>query len=389
MPNYDLFYSPVVGPMDIIIMGSKGFETEEATDILDVLHNLELAAMTGLMTTTMITVTLMTLILTLHKKCRDLKRFVKEYMKNYYRILFECYDVYVDQEDLRTRQWTVRIMWCSICISVYIVIHGILLNLMSVDSVVKIEPPVVDQLSDLFLKVFSHVEPIIIKSLYFYPAFRNDQKFARLKRRVKKENLLDVGKLGPLGLQQRLLSGVVSGKEVMTLSMYMERCVRPVLCLADYNGMNQIHLSKSIHSGMLTTFYNKNIDPRLRTLLDYRIRSFIETRQTEHEVRILSLGIIQGLDNTPLSLNVTMCIENDAFKDEKTLPPPTPWRALRTTLMLFFIGFYLSVIAFCLENGFLMTQTRHSSRQTISIAPPSTLNVFLAERYRTPSSKKI
>lgn len=379
MPNYDLFYSPAVGPMDILILGSKGNVTLRTADILDVLQNLEIVAMVELITITIITVTLMTLIITIETKSKRLKKFLKKFIKHYYRLLWKCFDIYVDQEDLRTRQWTVKIMWSTICISVFVVVHGLLLNLLSVDSVVTIKPPVINTLRDLFSEDFKHVDPLVLTSLYFYPELMNsnNKRLGKLRSRVKKENCLDLGNLGLSELFKRFEGAAVTGDEVILLSMFMESMGRTPFCFLNYKMTTTLHRSKSIQTGILTTFYNKNIDSRLRLLLDYRIRNYLEFSQVAKDVEHVTLGVLNSNDAGPLSLNITKCMQLEVDKEETCLPPPISWRSLRSTLNLFVFGISVSAFVYSFEKSFkrISQQKRTSNR-------PNAFIVFLTEQYR-------
>lgn len=230
--------------------------------------------------------------------------------------------------------------------SVFIVIHGLLLNLMSVDSVVTIKPPVINELGDLFTEDFQHVNPVVMTTMYYYPILmnpKNQHKFGALRERIKPDGLFDFG-VSPIELlAQRLKNAATKSKEVVFISVFFLSQLRPFFCFGGHEALrNNLHLSESVHSGILSTFYNENIDPRLRALINYRIRNYLEFAQARVNMEVFSSAILSDLpQDDPIEIMKCIRYVTEVHLDEP--PGSTPLTAFYKTLKWFISGIIASM----------------------------------------------
>lgn len=132
----------------------------------------------------------------------------------------------------------------------------------------------------------------------------------------------------------------------------------PVLCLIDNSAREKLHISQSIHSGVLTTFSYQNIDVRLRALIEYRIRNFVELNQIKRDALEMFTGVYHDEIPFPISLNASKCIFGDAEPEYHDPPLATKLSTLNKTFKLFWLGFPLSASVIGVEKLKLVSITK-------------------------------
>ncbi|KAI1293760.1 hypothetical protein HDE_06501 [Halotydeus destructor] len=197
----------------------------------------------------------------------------------------------IGQESLSCSKWKPRVLWLHTCVAIFIAVFGIILNLMSSDSIVIRDPPRIDSIDDMFIEPFSSFKVYMYKTTTFYNYMRNAPPgsamaavFKRASDRSNCSRLIDCGEIefrtDPQG-SLKLLSfydELVASRDhaLFTADMIMDQAMAPSACRFRPELVNTTYTSIGhVSSEILTFMARKGIDREVETYLNFRIQTSV------------------------------------------------------------------------------------------------------------------
>lgn len=216
---------------------------------------------------------------------------VKQSKKNRIRVvlirlrntIWDIMGLVVDQENFEAGTWSARIIWSSFNIVCFVLIFGYFWNLMSTEQSVEKKPPVVNSLQDLLYdKRFSHMYPLIFKTLFLYnvlatvpPSSDEGKLFQRILSTNKSIFEFDPSKKESTEASvQVMMADAVSGKSAF-LSMAWALEIYVLLLpktIDDFDPKILVlnNAKQTFLRGLLSIFYSKQINPHMRVYIEHR-----------------------------------------------------------------------------------------------------------------------
>lgn len=149
----------------------------DVTDCVNHLNRLVYLAISLILHYAVIMITIISV--TGNSESRSLKPVAQTYGIEWWHI----YSLFVDQEGNKSSKDSKRIIWFFICFGVFVVIHGVLLNLMSTDLVAEKKSENLDYLKDLLDNpIYKYNKLGIIKDFFLYSFLMQSTKNRRLKQ---------------------------------------------------------------------------------------------------------------------------------------------------------------------------------------------------------------
>ena len=300
------------------------------------------------------------------------------YQKKLQLIICHILCLVLGQEQFSSRSTHARIVWFFICCSVFLIVSGYLLNLMSTEMVAEIPLPTLNTVEDLFSDTFKNVKVVLSDILPAYNYIHNSKAttLAALAQLIEKNNnSLDISKTSILTVDDTIVSrssqyisraldvieyqgsALVLEKLTKTRSVYMTQCqVHPQY-------IEKCHESATFAEGIISFPVNHHIDSNIKYYLDQAMKAIIEFGLKEY------LG--DKLSNT---LFLSMGMQTDTFQTIKCMNPvkeeqekvfQMKLESLEQVIKWCLIGTFIScVIQFLSLSSLIISKSKNIRKKT-------------------------
>ena len=146
-------------------MVSKGNTTYHSPDVMEAFYDVTSVCYASWATSCLI---MASLIAVVKFVASEENMNIRVYTIRISQVLWSSAETIVDQENLQLKRWPARIGWSVMCLTIFIVTHGFILNLIKTDLAVPMKPKVIDRIGDFFKPEFEHVMPGIFTTHWFF-----------------------------------------------------------------------------------------------------------------------------------------------------------------------------------------------------------------------------
>ncbi|KAI1285875.1 hypothetical protein HDE_11473 [Halotydeus destructor] len=165
---------PVLQPTGLMVISTKGISTIDTdNDILNVFTNITLNTLAFYLLSMFMVVTILASVES-YRRYREIPPKLKKMMSQWLAKAWHCVIIVVDQEGHAADMWTIRLIWYSCCLAVFVLVFGYLLNLIQTDGVVERPAKRIEHVHDLIHEPeFKDTHIMIITALHFYEYLRS------------------------------------------------------------------------------------------------------------------------------------------------------------------------------------------------------------------------
>ena len=142
---------------------SKGNMTKESPDFMEVFSVISVTCYMAFATVCV----MMSSVLAIESLVVKLPSNIWVYYGKMAKALWSLVRALIDQEYFLVKRWPSKFGWWVMCVAIFIVMHGYILNLVTTDIAVPIKPKVIDSLEDFYQPEFEHVVPGIFTTFWF------------------------------------------------------------------------------------------------------------------------------------------------------------------------------------------------------------------------------
>lgn len=203
------------------------------------------------------------------------------------KILWSIFETFVDQNTYNPTFMSNRFSWLFFIMAIFFAIVGVLLNLMATDQVAQIQAHRINSVDDLLSNEFDQYQPIIMKSLFVYNLLvtaKPESKNGRLYNRIMRNMSVGVIKFNgsdAFGMFNglSLFSDAVAGSNYnFAIAAFLYRnTFTPIFCRLGPKIVSGVYTSTdSFAEGILSFYFNKNIDFDLERYLRFQMMTFNE-----------------------------------------------------------------------------------------------------------------
>jgi hypothetical protein len=289
------FIGPVAMEADVVIISRKKYGEQVTREILAFLRDFDQNVYLYFMIVIVYFCVIYTTFSQIHySQSPDAEKNVAieiQIAKDFFDNIGNSRNMLMGQENFSPKSDIQRILVLFFAIALLFSVQGIFLNKLGADLVAKTSPYNIDSI-DYFVKNITHMKPIVIKKLYLLQVLKNSQKTEKLGKlwtlmeREEDETILDVDYRGydqiDIPTQQtrlfKILQEIEDSKKALFLPRQMTELALAVGCTIKPDNVSRLHLGKeSFAKGILTSIVSHGIDPRLRNIWDYFLRTVTET----------------------------------------------------------------------------------------------------------------
>ena len=212
---------------------------------------------------------------------------------NFVKALWSIFETAVDQENYRPKVVHTRSVWLFLSLSVFVFIFGYFLNLISVNQIADQPPILLEKLADFRKPEFQHVNPMMIKNLFYFDVLVRSEEGSDLHyvydRMVRTGNcsgsnaynaeFCNVLTLDEQGTKytSQALSRVLRGLSNIDFSMLANEIINyqlmTIFCLISPESRKNFMVSSRLMSGHLATMFSKKIPYPVYQLYSFRVTS--------------------------------------------------------------------------------------------------------------------
>lgn len=293
-----------------------------------------------------------TLIIMGHKirKNNKLTNYLIKYFKRILKHTWYIFGLVVDQASYCNAIHNSRILWVSVALATFVVMHGFMMNLVSTDLTVEISPPRISSIDDLSTPYFNSVGIHIYADSPEYAALRDapinstlNKLFRnRIEERDKSNVNVSIKFHETLGLLRvgkvvHILNTDAWNNAVKLLSC----CYKPI------NNMDLI-VSKSFVSSTLLSLFSTSADSKLKEYIEQRVMIVFEGNLMVQELKQYAIESFREL-GFEYDWNAMRCDKKLIEVFDNNLPIlqiPT----LYSTLKLCKVMIAISIVVLAFEN---------------------------------------
>lgn len=269
------------------------------------------------------------------------------------RTVWNIYMGLVDQENYNLlRSLSSILLWTHFMIAIFVLVFGFFCNCMSTDLVVQVEPPMINNVKDLFTETFSHVKPTLLRNQYLHAYLLSQPKstiYSELLDRVMHDKAawLDSGVLanGASGMASTLniIDSVERGQRALLAPLFLIDIVcLPLVCLKSKNF--EYHKSNQLFgSGTASAISSKGRDIRWKRYIEYGERVALESGWLLPTFSKLVDVLTEEQTGSEPTIDNRKCVEGFIEERDKVLPVLII-SACRRLLDITFYGFLTSAI---------------------------------------------
>jgi len=364
----ELRLASVVNQHDLHALVSTGNTTNQSPDVLDTFSYVNGICYMAFAASCIVLATVVTM--------GDVKSSnIRIYSLKLARVLWSSVETILDQENLAVIQLPSRIGWCVMCIAIYVLVHGYVLNLVSTDIAVPIKPRVIDAIDDFFEPEFKHVQPAIFTTFWFLNRLVNepvDTKLGKLFQermlRVDEQNKCHTQEMSRCSIidlkfdsktlpddSMTFFKQIADGKKSLLTEKGMYEAVQQAACAIKPDMVKSLRLTEtSFAAGPIATVMRSDLPLAFRQYYAYRSRSlYLEAGLTVEIVRqaLREQGIAK-LGANPFDWRFEKCMVN-IFDDQPVNDGhdmiQLPLKSLRTLTKLTLVFYVISVCLLMVE----------------------------------------
>ncbi|KAI1285911.1 hypothetical protein HDE_11472 [Halotydeus destructor] len=288
-------FGPVALPTGLMVVTSKGVNTKiPDDDLMNVFKSLTLTSVTFMAFSVFIIVTFVAFAAT-YQQTRKMPPKLKKMIRQWRSAVSNLLMIIVDQENLKTKMWTIRFIWSTCCLAIFIIVFGYLLNLIQTDGVVVQPPKRVEVVRDLTHEPeFQDTHIMMISVLHFYQYLRRSGKetaagilFDRMSKTDKDglpanlhhTSFLDMRLSDPVISMESfafMTSDVAAGKSInkallIDVSMY-DLSIYQTACIIAADVISEDHRSKDfLVADYATMFFSTTADKHFVQLANRKL----------------------------------------------------------------------------------------------------------------------
>ncbi|KAI1287982.1 hypothetical protein HDE_09651 [Halotydeus destructor] len=307
---------PVMFPTALQATSRGKAPTRATADILDMLQDFHMEAWAAVVTCMYIGITMVTLV-TFWKRRNLLKSRLSEWTMEWLGMCWHFALTIVDQEILSPTIWAIRLVWLSCCVTIFLVVFGFLLGILSTDESVEIPSKKIETIHDLIHEPEFKDRPLMMfTSLAFYEHLIAPSKekgvsilHDRLNRTDKCEADVPLehcsfvetkpsDTAGTLKVMDLMYSkGGPKGSRVLLVDKYAwELVVRPTFCILAPGAFDNSHDSRDfILSDYGAYIYNKAADRHLLKRILYNFNIISEAHLLRANIAVLMKAIAASI----------------------------------------------------------------------------------------------
>ena len=268
------------------------------------------------------------------------------------------------QMSISPRRGVNRIVWMSLAIGLFVLIHGYVCNLIKVEKVAIMPKPEIEKIDNLLYdEEFAHHQISISKSLYFYGHLRlsKERKLRHLYERMLLNNdCSTIDRCSFIEFRRdpeffkavlnKVRSAILKADGALLLNSYFMRGGADTLCCTLFPELwSKVEESKQPFArDLLVWYYNRKLPMATKRYIDYQTRTKFEfglsALRAKQLTSIMVNSVTNGLRSTD-EWSVTSCLDN-VKDDQNSLPAPMDIHAIRSTLIA--LSWLVVVICSCL-----------------------------------------
>lgn len=286
------------------------------------------------------------------KCCYMEDTFLNSSCATWYKIFF----LMVDQEQFYPKSVSAMILALFASIFCFFSIHGILLNTISSDLVVNVNPPTIESLDDLLA---SSLQPVIIKKLFLYQLLKASPEGSKLEKLWLRTGATGTGifdvEISNAAESVPSMYELLEGLDNSTIALivpeiFMRMNFKPFMCMNfEKVSVNLNQGEESFAPGILTGLMSHKIHPYVDKVWRYIFTTIFETQfyigaiaQTMTNFRGLTFGDIKKYNS-----KVIQCIEKKKEDQQSGVVfNPLKLENLETLVKLYFFVSLLALIPF-------------------------------------------
>ncbi|KAI1294200.1 hypothetical protein HDE_06162 [Halotydeus destructor] len=318
LENEPVKHGDVITGADVHVYGRKGELIARNTDIFDVVKSFD-------------PVTLVYYFVLLHILCAVLVFAVSKFdtrwsWSTYRDTCWSYFTIVMGLDNCRNQSLSQRLLWLHLSFSVFFLVFGFFLNLVSTDSIAQIRPRTIDKFTDIFDLYFSDRTFHILKNAFFYNYLKHSPKgkpLAKLYNKLQSNSsncehwyecpVIVFGDLQDSNTVGDLVKFMTRCSHGRSAVLFPRQGVDQILalyaCRTFPEYMRGLHRSNEvITSGSLTSFHRHGLDERLVRYTSYRFKRFTEMNILRSMPRI-HLEEIAGTITTTTPNDYYKCID--------------------------------------------------------------------------------
>ncbi|KAI1300192.1 hypothetical protein HDE_03497 [Halotydeus destructor] len=283
---------PVVMPTELVIDSALSADRQLEADLMDVFDNVDLDTAIYLLILLICSIAILAWI-SVYKtrqkftKCLKLSRFASQCC----HLTWNSFALTVDQEHFKTKFAAIAVAWTVTCFATFVLVFGVILNLMSTDSFVSQRDPRIELVSNLVDDVYFRQHRVVILTVSaFYSYVRSAKEGTRAYR--LHQRMLQTDKCGELehcsllefdgrnpSTVQYIAHHFKTRSKIAALveDYFSAKIARPTGCIFGVDEERTVFTSKdSLVSDYATMFFSRLADKESKEYFSTRANHYIE-----------------------------------------------------------------------------------------------------------------
>lgn len=358
---------PVVAPGDFLIVTSRQPPTSLDIDVLQALDNADGLALTAFAVAIVITTTLLAFFMLYEKRVKAIRSsnhgsLILQFNTYLAEVYWQVWGLTIDQEAFEPPNWPSRWLWLHFVLAAFIGIFGTWLNLMSTD-IVALRPVLqINSFEDIFMDEFEHIHPVVMRELYLYPMLLkapHGSKYHTLLGRLRNNGSVVSSAMSLKSVNYLLstkIESAVAENSVCFLAVELlyRIAFQKFLCVTRPGLMTKMRIADEMFGGgVLTFFMRKGVDPAIRHILDYNLRTVHEASIANEFGKNSMAGLVDGFSNSDGAWNATKCMMNVKPVDD-SFPHSIVLRSAALENIMTYCGYIIAVAIIALSVEYLI-----------------------------------
>lgn len=278
-------------------------------------------------------------------------------------VIWNIFNTLVNQESYEPRWHSIRLVWLAWCFGIFVIVFGLLINLISTDLVVQKQGRTLDSLQELLYDPeYSEHRLFILKQLYIYGVLKQAKQGSDLNKLFNRIHLKENEEyLGSLNDRARLMQtfdlydrALYGDDKMVTIAdkTHYDHFIKLIFCSIRPDFIEHGHWSEEMFAkGLGVNFFNKHVNPIAFKLAIYRQNTLLEMHMMKPIFIDLRDAFIQEV-NSVSAAKISYCENYDFYKqgnEADMFVHPFSLNGLRPAFKLLVIGLLASCLLCCLE----------------------------------------
>lgn len=357
MSKADILVGPVLGPFDATIISQPDVGTASIIQVLDVAKSFSDQFYFYLLICGCLTAAWLQFRYALDNK--GIAKISISFWKHLITLIWKFYCLIIDQASVSSdSQYGIRIVWLTVTMALFVVIHGFMLNLISSDLIAQSSPPRIESINDLLTANFENVTIDIETESGAFWALRDARSGSAMNvifnRLSRNSSSLLVG--GYAKFTERL--ELLNAAKIVTISNSAAGNNRVMICCYKPIESTTLLESEIFFSSTLNTLFSKSVDTRLRSYIELQAMTIFESNVMSQTVRhfLISIFDLIGLD---YNWNAIRCEKKLADISDHALPT-LQVKTLSSSFVISYRTMFLAVFVLAVEMVQLCTNSSHN-----------------------------